>query len=82
MQAEVNYEPQIQAIAKELISATREKRSFFSKIQDQMRLDDKLLGWAMENPHLRVQLFRFIDALPALQSNGAIANHLQQYRQC
>ncbi|AFY37751.1 delta-1-pyrroline-5-carboxylate dehydrogenase [[Leptolyngbya] sp. PCC 7376] len=79
MQPPVSYESQIQAIAKELISATRDKRSFFSKLQDQMRLDDKLLGWTMENPFLRVQLFRFIDALPALKENSDIARHLQQY---
>ncbi|OKH19806.1 L-glutamate gamma-semialdehyde dehydrogenase [[Limnothrix rosea] IAM M-220] len=79
MQAQSPYETKTQAIAKELISATREKRSFFSKLQDQMRLDDKLLGWTMENPFLRVQLFRFIDTLPALKDNGEIARHLQQY---
>ncbi|MGB2925880.1 MAG: L-glutamate gamma-semialdehyde dehydrogenase [Limnothrix sp.] len=79
MEAQRSYETKTQAIAKELISATREKRSFLSKLQDQMRLDDKLLGWTMENPHLRVQLFRFIDALPALKDNAAIAEHLQQY---
>nr|WP_315862315.1 L-glutamate gamma-semialdehyde dehydrogenase [Picosynechococcus sp. PCC 8807] len=77
--AQDRYEARTQQIARELIAATREKRSFFSKIQDQMRLDDKLLGWAMENPHLRVQLFRFIDVLPALKDNTAIAQHLQQY---
>lgn len=79
MDAQRSYETKTQAIAKELISATREKRSFLSKLQDQMRLDDKLLGWTMENPFLRVQLFRFIDALPALKDNGEIARHLQQY---
>jgi RHH-type transcriptional regulator, proline utilization regulon repressor / proline dehydrogenase / delta 1-pyrroline-5-carboxylate dehydrogenase len=44
-----------------------------------MRLDDKLLDWAMSNPGLRVQLFRFIDALPALRSKPEIAAHLQEY---
>jgi RHH-type proline utilization regulon transcriptional repressor/proline dehydrogenase/delta 1-pyrroline-5-carboxylate dehydrogenase len=73
------YETKTQEIAKELISATREKRSFFGQVFDQMRLDDKLLDWAMSNPGLRVQLFRFIDCLPALQTNGEIARHLQQY---
>ncbi len=73
------YESKTQDIARELIAQTREKRSIFAKIGDQMRLDDKLLAWAMENPGLRVQLFRFIDSLPALQSKAEIANHLQQY---
>jgi len=74
-----SYESKTQEIARELIAQTRDKRSFWSQIQDQMRLDDKLLAWAMGNPNLRVQLFRFIDCLPALQTKGEIASHLQQY---
>ncbi|ACK69456.1 delta-1-pyrroline-5-carboxylate dehydrogenase [Gloeothece citriformis PCC 7424] len=74
-----DYEAKTQAIAKDLLAQTREKKGLLAQLQDQMRLDDKLLGWAMSNPNLRVQLFRFIDCLPALQSNAEIANHLQQY---
>lgn len=44
-----------------------------------MQFDDKLMNWTMSNPGLRVQLFRFIDALPALQSKGEVMRHLQQY---
>jgi RHH-type proline utilization regulon transcriptional repressor/proline dehydrogenase/delta 1-pyrroline-5-carboxylate dehydrogenase len=33
----------------------------------------------MSNPGLRVQLFRFIDTLPALRSKPEIAAHLQEY---
>jgi RHH-type transcriptional regulator, proline utilization regulon repressor / proline dehydrogenase / delta 1-pyrroline-5-carboxylate dehydrogenase len=73
------YEPQTQAIAQQLLSATRESRSFFAQMRDQMRWDDKLLDWTMSNPGLRVQLFRFIDCLPALQSKAEIARHLQEY---
>lgn len=74
------YETQTQAIAKELLNATRQqKRSFLDQMRDQARIDDKLMDWAMANPNLRVQLFRFIDALPALPNNTEIARHLQQY---
>ncbi|MDV2991932.1 MAG: 1-pyrroline-5-carboxylate dehydrogenase [Chroococcidiopsis sp. SAG 2025] len=73
------YEPKTQEIAKQLLAATRENRSFFASIRDQMRWDDKLLAWAMSNPGLRVQLFRFIDCLPALRSKSEIARHLQEY---
>ena len=73
------YEQQTLAIARDLLSATREKRSFFAQMRDQMRWDDKLLAWAMGNPGLRVQLFRFIDCLPSLRSNAEIARHLQEY---
>lgn len=73
------YEAKTQEIAKQLLVATQENRSFFSSLRDQMRWDDKLLAWAMSNPGLRVQLFRFIDTLPALHSKSEIASHLQEY---
>jgi RHH-type proline utilization regulon transcriptional repressor/proline dehydrogenase/delta 1-pyrroline-5-carboxylate dehydrogenase len=74
-----NYEEKTQEIARELLAQTREKRSLWDKISDNLRWDDKLLDWAMASPGLRMQLFRFIDCLPALKSNAEIANHLQQY---
>jgi len=73
------YEAKTQDIAKHLLAATQENRSFLSALRDQMRWDDKLLAWAMSNPGLRVQLFRFIDTLPALRSKAEIAAHLQEY---
>jgi RHH-type proline utilization regulon transcriptional repressor/proline dehydrogenase/delta 1-pyrroline-5-carboxylate dehydrogenase len=73
------YEAKTQEIAKQLITATREKKNIFAQIQDQIRWDDKMLAWAMANPNFRMQLFRFIDCLPALRSNAEIARHLQQY---
>jgi RHH-type transcriptional regulator, proline utilization regulon repressor / proline dehydrogenase / delta 1-pyrroline-5-carboxylate dehydrogenase len=73
------YEAKTQAIAQQLLAATKENRSFFAQMRDQMRWDDKLLAWAMSNPGLRLQLFRFIDCLPALSSKPEIARHLQEY---
>lgn len=73
------YEEKTQEIAKELIKATREKTNIFAQMRDKLRWDDQLLGWAMSNPGLRVQLFRFIDTIPALQSKAEVARHLQQY---
>jgi RHH-type transcriptional regulator, proline utilization regulon repressor / proline dehydrogenase / delta 1-pyrroline-5-carboxylate dehydrogenase len=73
------YEAKTQEIAKQLLAATSENRSFLSSLRDQMRWDDKLLAWAMSNPGLRVQLFRFIDTLPALHSKSEVASHLQEY---
>ena len=73
------YESQTQAIARELLKATREARSWLAQMRDQMQWDDKLLGWAMSNPNLRVQLFRLIDCLPSLRSKPEIARHLQEY---
>lgn len=73
------YETKTQAIARELIKSTREKTNIFNRMREQMRWDDKVLDWTMANPGLRVQMFRFIDAIPALQSKAEIANHFQQY---
>lgn len=73
------YESKTQEIARQLIAATREGRSLFAQMRDQMRWDDKILNWTMGNPSLRVQLFRFIDCLPALRSKPEIARHLQEY---
>lgn len=73
------YESQTQSIARQLLNATRESRSWFAQMRDQMQWDDKLLGWAMSNPNLRVQLFRLIDCLPSLRSKPEIARHLQEY---
>ena len=41
--------------------------------------DDRLMNWTLEDPDVRVQLFRFIDALPALRSAGAVRRHLAEY---
>jgi RHH-type transcriptional regulator, proline utilization regulon repressor / proline dehydrogenase / delta 1-pyrroline-5-carboxylate dehydrogenase len=72
------YEEKTQEIARQLIKSTREN-NIFAQMREQMRWDDKLLDWTMANPGLRVQMFRFIDTIPALQSKGEIALHLQQY---
>lgn len=73
------YESITQEVARSLLAATRENRSFLAQMRDTMRWDDKLLAWTMGNPGLRVQLFRFIDTLPALHSKAEVAAHLQEY---
>ncbi len=72
-------EEQTQTIARQLFAATTEKRSIFAKVRDTFRWDDKLLSWTMDNPSLRVQLFRLIDCLPSLTTKAEIAAHLQEY---
>lgn len=73
------YEDRTQAIARELLLASQPKKGFLAQMREQMKLDDKLMDWTMANPGLKVQLFRFIDCLPALQSNPEVARHLQEY---
>lgn len=42
-------------------------------------LDDRLMEWSMGDPAVKVQLFRFIDALPNLRSTEEISAHLRDY---
>ncbi len=75
------YEAKTQEIAKKILSGS-EKSSLWAKLsqlKDDLRLDDKLMAWTMENEGLRVQLFRLIDCLPALQSKSEIARHMHEY---
>src|SRR6187402_1803688 len=41
--------------------------------------DDKLLAWSMRDEQLKVQLFRFVDVLPMLDSADAVMEHLHEY---
>src|SRR5437868_13054127 len=44
-------------------------------------LDDRLMQLTMGDAAVKVQLFRFIDALPNLKSSEEIAAHLREYFQ-
>src|SRR5262245_47247785 len=41
--------------------------------------DDRLLAWSMQDEQLKVQLFRFVDVLPMLDSADAVMGHLHEY---
>src|SRR5947199_10297518 len=41
--------------------------------------DERLMEWSMGDPAIKVQLFRFIDALPNLKSTEEIGAHLRDY---
>src|SRR5215207_2013651 len=41
--------------------------------------DERLMEWTMDDPAVKVQLFRFIDALPQLGPAEAVAGHLREY---
>src|SRR5690606_22403817 len=40
---------------------------------------DHILGWAMQDEAVKVQMFRFVDVLPMLKSSAAVSQHLQEY---
>ena len=41
--------------------------------------DDRLMNLTMGDPRVKVQLFRFIDALPSLASAESVGRHLREY---
>ena len=41
--------------------------------------DDRLMDWAMRDESLKVQLFRFVDVLPMLETSEAVVAHLNEY---
>jgi RHH-type proline utilization regulon transcriptional repressor/proline dehydrogenase/delta 1-pyrroline-5-carboxylate dehydrogenase len=76
-----------QAPSSELETLTRAVgRDIFSRIEGDGLLpfsrrwwDERLLEWSMQDEAVKVQLFRFIDVLPLLQSASGIARHLREY---
>jgi len=41
--------------------------------------DDRILGAAMADESLKVQMFRFVDVLPRLKTHRDVTRHLQEY---
>jgi RHH-type proline utilization regulon transcriptional repressor/proline dehydrogenase/delta 1-pyrroline-5-carboxylate dehydrogenase len=41
--------------------------------------DERLMDWTMGDPDVKVQLFRFIDALPLLRGSADVNRHLREY---
>ncbi len=46
---------------------------------DQRKWKGKAMEWVMKDENVKIQLFRFIDALPSLQSDAAAVNLLNEY---
>ena len=39
----------------------------------------KVMEWCMKNQEFKVEMFRFVDVLPYLNTSAAVARHLQEY---
>ena len=69
-------QPEIEAAGLRIFEAIRgETPRAFSR----RSLTGRLLDWSMRNETLKVQLFRFVDVLPTLQSSRAVAQHAYEY---
>lgn len=71
-----NLEPLIRQIGESLLTQAKAAE----KLTESRRpWETKLLHWCMSNEELKVQIFRFIDVLPSLQSGRDIARHIREY---
>ena len=74
--AEVTFEAAVQRRGRQLLSGIEpEHRVRLSPA----RLQEQLMKWASQDPDFRVKLLRFVDVLPALRDDAAVADHVQQY---
>ena len=39
----------------------------------------KILDWAMNNEHFKIQLFHFVDVLPTLNTDESLLRHIEEY---
>ncbi len=66
----------VQAIGREIFDRARHAEP---SVFETAWWDQQVLDWAMHHEPLKVQLFRFIDVLPALTAPEQVAEHLQEY---
>ncbi len=67
-------EPRTQQIGRELFDGIDRGRPW-----ERGWWDDRFMAATLDEPLVRVQLFRFIDALPALTNSDSIRRHLAEY---
>ena len=73
---EAHLERRIRELGQNLFeTASRHRTSFFSRD----RWDAAVMDWCMKDPQLKVQMFRFIDVLPVLNTAEDLVDHLQEY---
>jgi RHH-type proline utilization regulon transcriptional repressor/proline dehydrogenase/delta 1-pyrroline-5-carboxylate dehydrogenase len=79
----VNTEERAQTIEQSIVEKGRE---IFARMEgktprvfSRKGMAGRLLDWSMSQEQLKVQLFRLIDVLPALEDAGEIARHTRDY---
>src|SRR5947208_13382148 len=69
-------EARVQEIGRELFErVTAERQAFYSAD----RWTAALFSWSLQHEDAKLQLFRFVDVLPALDSNRDLVRHLREY---
>src|ERR1044071_6145487 len=74
--AAADVERRAQEIGRELFRRTRDAQIPFSLNR---WLDERFMTVAMHDEAVKGQLFRLVDALPALRSSGQVNRHLREY---
>src|SRR6266576_361403 len=69
-------EQSVQALARALYQKAAEHKPSLFEAKD---LLGRMIDWSLEDPSLRVALFRFVDVLPSLASSAEIGRHLEEY---
>jgi len=67
-------EPDVQRLGRDLFAQVKTRKS-----KSQGWWKSKLIDYALNDPALKVQLFRFVDVLPTLRSSQQVAQHLKEY---
>jgi RHH-type proline utilization regulon transcriptional repressor/proline dehydrogenase/delta 1-pyrroline-5-carboxylate dehydrogenase len=69
-------EARVQAIGRELFDRVAGERQAFYSAD---RWTAALFAWSLANEDAKLQLFRFIDVLPALEADRDLVRHLREY---
>lgn len=69
-------EERTQQIGREIFAAVRADAPILFRSQ---WLNDWVMDWSMADEDVKVQMFRFIDVLPMLEDDEALAEHIQAY---
>lgn len=71
-----SLEPRIQQLGAEMLAFAKEERA---GVLSKQFWSDKLMDWSMKDQAFKVQLFRFVDAFPALHTPDMVHEHLIDY---
>ena len=71
-----SLQPQIEARGREIFARMRAEAHHGLGLKS---VSQSLMDWSMRNEALKLQLFHFVDVLPALKSSREIAQHAREY---
>lgn len=73
---EENLEAEIYAFGSEIIESLKIKAKGGNPFK---KAENKLLEWTLKKEEIKINLFRFVDVLPSLQSSKSVVEHVHEY---